>query len=129
MQMTRLTHSSMALAVIGLAVGLSLFTSQAWAVQSLDGQALRALVAGNTFSGQMFDGTPYRVFYDASGTARAKAGSGTWAVKGKQLCAAFANDEQVCLSGSLKDDEILWVSPHGELEGTGQILKGNPFKY
>lgn len=129
MRNKRFPHARAAVASFGLAASLALFASQAWAMQSLDGQALRTRVAGNTFSGHLIDGTPYRVFYDVSGTARGKAGSGRWAVKGKQLCAVFEDDEQVCLSGSLKNDDILWVSPHGELEGTGEILRGNPFKY
>lgn len=129
MRNERFPHARAAVASMALAASLALFVGQAWAMQNVDGQALRARVAGNTFSGHLIDGTPYGVFYDVSGTARAKTGNGSWAVKGKQLCAVFAEDEQVCLSGSLKNDEILWVSPHGELEGTGQILRGNPFKF
>ena len=129
MRNERLPYARAAVASIGLAASLALFAGQAWSMQNLDGQALRERVAGNTFSGHLNDGTPYRIFYDLSGTARAKSGHGSWTVKGKQLCAAFDDDEKLCLSGSLTDDQIWWVSPHGELEGTGKILKGNPFKY
>ena len=129
MRIERFPHARAAIASIGLAASLAIFAGQAWAMQNVDGQMLRERVAGNTFSGHLNDGTPYRVFYDVSGTARAKMGNGIWAVKGRQLCAIFEDDEKVCLSSSLKNDEILWVSPHGEHEGTGKVLKGNPFQF
>jgi hypothetical protein len=105
------------------AVALWLAAGAAWAVDPIDGTAIRALVAGSTISGTMLDTGAYAEFYAENGEIRGAGYTGSWKVEGDAMCFDYGQGP-ACWQVGHAGEEVVWLRD-GEPAGAGRIERGN----
>jgi hypothetical protein len=113
--------------------GVALALLAAWpamlaAADLLKGGQIRTLIAGNTVQGAMEATGAYTEFYAPDGTIRGEGYTGSWTVEGDQMCFQYGSDPKMCWQVARSGDRLQWLKD-GQVEGTGQLVKGNPNKY
>lgn len=89
------------------------------------GGQIKAALAGNTVRGSMQASGDYAEFYGADGAVKAKDYTGSWRIKGDQMCLTYGQDPETCWGVRLDGASVVWVGRGGD-EGAGAIQKGNP---
>ena len=92
------------------------------------GDEIRAVVSGNTVQGSLLASGDFTEFYREDGTILAKDYSGSWVVKGNQMCFTYGEDPETCWGVEIDGAQMVWVG-EGGAEGTGTVISGNPNNY
>lgn len=111
------------LGLLGLGLGLS--AGSCFADDLASGAQIRAALAGNTVQGSMQASGDYAEFYAKDGAVKAKDYSGSWVVRGNQMCLTYGQDPETCWGVRLNGSQLIWVGGAGD-EGNGAIRPGNP---
>lgn len=104
---------------------LSLFAFPALAQDLATGAKIKSSLAGNTVQGTMQTSGAYTEFYAADGTIKGADYTGTWSIKGDQMCFVYNDNPALCWGVRIDGRQVTWVGKAGD-EGTGNLLAGNP---
>ena len=116
-----------ALAALG---AVALLVSQPAAAKDLRGDAFITAMNGNTLSGKMVDGTPFKRYFLPGGSATVQRGTGqpeagSWKLdEAGDVCLKFpeAVGEDGCYQVSAEGNKVTWHSKAGT--GHGKLLGG-----
>ena len=103
------------------------------ATQKLTGLAAWNALVGNSISGKNDDGDPLVEYYLANGTVKQlvdddDVNTGKWAVRGKQVCFEYPDDDDESCYEIVVDGNIATFTDEDGAGHRYQILKGNPKK-
>lgn len=91
---------------------------------TLSGNEITALIAGNTITGSMSSGDQYAEFYAKDGTIHGDGYTGSWSIDGDTMCFDYGEGPD-CYHVSADGQAIEWIVD-GEVDGTGTVRDGNP---
>ena len=92
--------------------------------ETLSGEEIRALIAGNTVTGSMSSGQDYAEFYAEDGTIHGDGYTGSWSIDDHAMCFDYG-EGGTCYRVAADGKSITWIL-EGEVDGTGVVREGNP---
>lgn len=93
----------------------------------MSGDAIRAELVGNTYSGVTKSGFHYTEYLHPEGRIRAEDYFGWWSISGDQLCLDYDGgvESDGCWAIALDGDRILWLKGE-EQDDVSTLVAGNP---
>lgn len=99
-------------------------SSRGKAPKTVDAQAIRDHVVGNTVSGKMSSGDAYGEYYAPDGRILAKTYTGHWQITDDRLCLDYGQGT-TCYGVALDGLQVVWYA-NGKRVGQGTLRAGNP---